>query len=175
VDEADSRRTAWRARRLQLIHVFGGPEVAVRKSQTAIALWMFLTAWGCGYLKSGTWEDDPDNWRRVFGGEKPSHVVILHSRYWRSPHFTVEEEYFFALGADPSTRALFLGKGAMVQIEGDEASAVKDNHFGDVPPWFAPKAADKYEVWVFGGEPRGNSVFLIDRDTGVMFASGYQV
>ena len=35
-----------------------------------------ILAAGCGYVKSGTWEDDPSNWKRVFGYGKPTDVVV---------------------------------------------------------------------------------------------------
>jgi len=49
----------------------------------------------CGYFGSGRWEDDPGHWRRAWGYSKPPDVVIIHSWYWRSAHWTREEAYFF--------------------------------------------------------------------------------
>jgi hypothetical protein len=35
---------------------------------------------GCLFHESGTWEDDPKNWKRMFGDEKPDGVTLVHSR-----------------------------------------------------------------------------------------------
>ncbi len=50
---------------------------------------------GCGYFRSGTWVEDPENFARAWGYAKPDAVHMLHSWYWRSAHFTREESYFF--------------------------------------------------------------------------------
>ena len=55
---------------------------------------LLLTA-ACGYFSSGTWEDDPKNWKRAWGSSKPDEVVMPHSWYWRSPHWSREEAYGF--------------------------------------------------------------------------------
>ena len=49
----------------------------------------------CGYFNSGTWEDDPETWNKVFGEEVPSEVEIIHSRFWKSAHWSYEFEVFF--------------------------------------------------------------------------------
>lgn len=41
-----------------------------------------------GYHESGTWEDDPKHWQRIFREPKPEHVEVERSWYWRSPDFT---------------------------------------------------------------------------------------
>jgi hypothetical protein len=50
--------------------------------------WSLVLVTGCGYLKSGTWEDDPANWERAFRSAKPEDVAVVHSRCWRSPHWS---------------------------------------------------------------------------------------
>jgi hypothetical protein len=59
-----------------------------------------VLAAGCGYLKSGTWEDDPANWKRAFKSSKPDDVVVTHSRYWRAPHWSYEAGYVFEIAAN---------------------------------------------------------------------------
>ena len=66
--------------------------VAVRPVAWLATLALALVAGGCG--RAGTWTDDPGNWRRIFRGPKPAGVAMIHSWYWRSPHFTMEFEYF---------------------------------------------------------------------------------
>jgi len=41
---------------------------------------------GCG----ATWVDDAGNFKRVFGFSQPGDVKVIHSYYWKSPHWTVE-------------------------------------------------------------------------------------
>jgi hypothetical protein len=58
-------------------------------------LGLSLLASACGYFSSGIWEDDPKNWKRAWGYSKPEEVVMPHSWYWRSPHWTREEPISF--------------------------------------------------------------------------------
>ena len=50
---------------------------------------------------AGTWEDDPKNWYRAFNEEQPAEVKVVHSKYWRSDHFTLEFTYYFEVQATP--------------------------------------------------------------------------
>lgn len=59
---------------------------------------ILLCVAGCG----GTWVDDPGNFKRVFGFNLPDDVRVLHSYYWRSPHWTTEYSYFIAV--QPSSK-----------------------------------------------------------------------
>lgn len=61
-----------------------------------------------GCHRSGVWQDDPANWRRAFGTGQPSDAVVVHSFYWRSPHWTFEFEYFFHIRANDRLRARLL-------------------------------------------------------------------
>ncbi len=54
----------------------------------AILAAIFLT--GCH--ESGTWKDDKRNWQRIFRVAKPDDITVVHSWFWRSPHFTYEYE-----------------------------------------------------------------------------------
>src|SRR5713101_7768753 len=59
----------------------------------SILLPLLLLLMACG----GTWVDDSGNVKRVFGFSQPDGVKVLHSYYWKSPHWTVEYNYFIAL------------------------------------------------------------------------------
>ena len=62
----------------------------LRKPSLSVLL---LLLSGCG----GTWVDDPGNFKRLFGGPPPKDIQVLHTYYWKSPHWTNEYQYFFAL------------------------------------------------------------------------------
>jgi len=100
----------------------------------------------CGYLKSGTWEDDPRNWGRAFDSEKPIYVEVVHSKYWRSPHCTYEFQYFFEI-SDKSgefKKELF-SRNALLKLPPSEAAEARDRCFGEPPPWFVPRPADGFQ------------------------------
>jgi hypothetical protein len=145
----------------------------VTRCTAVLAMASVLTA--CGYLKSGRWEDDPGNWSRAFGGAKPANVDVVHSYCWRSPHFTYEGGYFFALRDRGGFRAELFSRNKLTVVAPGQESASRVALFGNVPKWFAPKAADRYEVWRFAEEPRGNFVIFIDTDDGMLYLADYQV
>ena len=145
-----------------------------RLSPTAVLLLAILAA-GCGYAMSGTWVDDPDNWSRAFQSTKPPGVTVVHSQYWRSPHWTLEFAYFFEIAPNPTLKEQLFSKDKLRRMTGEEAAKAKDDNFGAAPAWFAPKAAIEYDIWVFEGEPARNFRILIDKKSGVVFLSDYQV
>ena len=128
---------------------------------------------GCGYFMAGTWEDDPGNWSRALHSTKPPDVGVIHSKYWGSAHWTYEFEYFFEIAPNPKLKEQLFRENKLRQLTGDEAGKVKN--FGTVPSWFAPEDVTEYEVWVFEDERDRNFKVLIDRKSGVMFLSNYQL
>jgi len=130
---------------------------------------------GCGYLKSGTWEDDPANWNKAFRSTKPDDVIVVHSRYWRSPHWSYEAGYVFEIAANAALRQRLFSENRLVKLGGAAAAESKRLCFGECPVWFAPKPVEQYEVWGYAEEPKGNFRVLIDRDTGTIFLSDFQV
>jgi hypothetical protein len=135
---------------------------------------MFLLS-GCGYFKAGTWEDDPGNWTRAFRSTKPEDVSVIHSRYWRSAHWSYESAYFFEIAPHVKLKEQLFTKNKLRQVTGDEAAAVKQGLFSDAPSWFAPRGASEYDVWVYADEPRGSFTVLIDKGSGHMFLADHQV
>jgi hypothetical protein len=144
-------------------------------SKIALLLLTFQFNAGCGYVKAGTWKDDPRNWNRAFESTKPSDVTVVHSEYWRAPHWTYEFEYYFEIWPNAKLKEQLFGKNKLRRVKGDEAAAIKKNVFGDAPSWFAPKDLAEYEVWVYEDEPNSNFKVLIDKQSGVMFLNDYQV
>ena len=105
-----------------------------------------IVAAGCGYTSAGTWEDDDDNWERAFNQNLPKEIILVHSWYWRSPHFTLEQEFFFELEPNEKIMESFLGKGDLQII--DSNSYHKINHFNEKPKWFTPKNYQSYDIWI---------------------------
>jgi len=147
------------------VHAFSG---------TAIYLVLLLCLSGCGYFSSGTWENDPDNWERAFQSRKPDDVVVLHSKYWRSAHWTYEFQYFFEMERNDALQKQLFTQNKLVRLEGKDAITAKNNFFDESPAWFAPKTVDKYEVWVCE-ETESNFRVFADKETGNLFLTDYQV
>jgi hypothetical protein len=144
------------------------------RTESILCLALLLCPLGCGYFSSGTWEDDPANWERAFRSGKPDDVVVLHSKYWRSPHFTYEFQYFFAIQRNDELQKQLFAENELVRLETADAMRAKD-FFGEAPEWFAPKSVDAYEVWAYADEPKGNFRVLVDKQTGNLFLTDYQV
>ncbi len=134
-----------------------------------------LSVNGCSILSSGTWEDDPGNWGRAFRATQPDHVVVLHSRYWRSPHWTLEFEYFFEIESNDTLREQLLTQNNLTQLDSKDAETAIKDFFGEVPIWFLPKAIDKYEVWVYEDQTDSHFRVFIDKETGTLFLTDYLV
>ena len=98
--------------------------------------------------RAGTWEDDPKNWYRAFKEEQPTQVKVIHSKYWRSNHFTEEFIYYFDVEATPEWRDAFLKKRGLTQVSPSAARSFRTNtHSDDTPGWFAPDPVELYDVW----------------------------
>jgi hypothetical protein len=147
------------------------------KPRIASIVWigLLLCLNGCGYFSSGTWEDDPNNWSRAFKSTKPDDVLVLHSKYWRSPHWTYEFQYFFEIERNDKFKKQLFTQNKLIQLEGEDAREAKSNFFDESPKWFAPKTVDKYEVWVYEDRTGSNFRVFIDKETGNLFLTDYQV
>ncbi len=124
---------------------------------------LILPLAGCG----GTWDDDRGNFKRVFGFDRPADVQVLHSFYWKSPHWTTEYRYFIALHA-PATFIRNLTDPLLMQpgtLTGDAATACGSNP----PSWFLPPPMTRYRMWVSHKEEDTYRVFL-DPSTNTVYA-----
>jgi len=145
----------------------------MRRTAAAV-LAVFLTS-GCGYVMSGTWEDDPENWARAFESTKPPEVIVLHSKYSRSPHWSYEFQYFFEIAPNAGLEDQLITANKLRPLTVEEAAEERASLFSDPPPWFAPKSSASYEVWVFADEPGRNFRALIDKASGHMFVTDGQL
>ena len=140
---------------------------------TVAVLVTSLLAASCGYIRSGKWEDDPDNWGRAFHSGKPQDVVVVHSEYWRSPHWSYEAGYLFELEPNAVLRRQLFSENRLRKLEGSEL-AIDPRPCFKCPEWFAPKSLDSYEIWTYEGDPR-NFRILIDKSTGHIYLGDYQI
>lgn len=120
-----------------------------------------------GIRNAGTWEDDPKNWYRAFHEEQPSEVKVVHSKYWRSDHFTVEFIYYFEVEAAPEWRDKFLAKHNLKRVSSETARSFRTNNSGyETPDWFAPDPVGRYDVW---DRPEYFGSVWIDKTNGHIF------
>jgi len=97
---------------------------------------------------AGRWEDEPQNWYRAFHEQPPAKVKVVHSKYWRSNHFTYEFMYWFEIEAPPEWKDEFLKKRQLTQVSPSVARSFRTNtHSDDTPAWFAPDPVELYDVW----------------------------
>ena len=97
---------------------------------------------------AGTWEDDPANWSRAFHCEQPANIIVVHSKYWRSTHWTDEYSFYFEVQASPEWRDEFLKNRKAHRIPEDIARGYRDQNQLDLTPaWFVPGPVKDYEVW----------------------------
>jgi hypothetical protein len=114
----------------------------------SVLLGLSLLATGCGYFSSGTWEDDPENWKRAWGSAKPAEVVMPHSWYWRSPHWTREEAYFFQFQWQEELFKQLVASNGMRPAERTVGKPDPDPAYCvDKPGWFVPPSTAGYEIW----------------------------
>ncbi len=108
----------------------------------------FFVSQADGILHAGTWEDDPKNWNRAFNENQPTQVKVIHSKYWRSNHFTDEHIYYFEVEAPKEWRDSFLKSHGLTPVSPATARSFRTNiHSDDTPNWFAPDPVEIYYVW----------------------------
>jgi len=108
----------------------------------------FITLQTDGVLHAGTWEDDPKDLNRAFNEDKPTQVKVIHSKYWKSNHFTDEHIYYFEVEAAPEWRVAYLKKHGFTLVSPVTARSFRTNiHSDDTPNWFAPDPVEFYDVW----------------------------
>ncbi|MFL6197423.1 MAG: hypothetical protein ACJ75H_24770 [Thermoanaerobaculia bacterium] len=117
----------------------------------------------CGYFSSGTWEDDPQNWKRAWGTAKPEEVVMPHSWFWRSAHWSREDAYFFQVRWNEDLfKQLIEGNGMR-----PAGASEKPGYCVDKPGWFTPPSAAGYESWRCG--PSADCRLFRERGTKELF------
>jgi len=146
----------------------------MRLARTVSILLAIATLSACGYFMAGKWEDDPLNWHRAFGQPMPEDVKLLHSSYERFPHWTHEHKCFLMFTAPSAFVARLVASYKLVPVPKGLKRAQIRGHESKVPEWFMPYPAEAYQVWLDSGSA-AHTVLLVDRETGVVFFSHFQL
>jgi hypothetical protein len=146
-----------------------------RLARVALVLSASALAAACGYARSGTWDDDPANWKRAFRSGKPDDVKVVHSQYWRAPHWSYEAGYAFEIEANDALERQLLGENALRKLDAASVTSRDRSCFGECPPWFAAGSLDQYDIWVYADAPDAHFRVLIDRQTGTLFIADHQI
>ncbi len=141
-----------------------------RSGTPGLALFLLTLVPGCGYVASGTWDDDDENWERAFGTELPEDVELVHSQYWRGAHFTYECCYYFEIAPNPELEREPTENGGL------ELHESWPDLQADAPAWFTPARSGRdFEIW---GHPNSESSELrvyIERETRRIFLHDSQL
>lgn len=135
------------------------------KTSSSVFLLLLIAA-GCG----GTWVDDPANFKRVFGFNKPDDVTVLHSYYWKSRHWSTEYRYFIAVQPSPKFVSGLTSGELMIPTK-PEPSLLES--CGSRPLWFLPKPPESYDAWL-PKRQMGYRAFR-DRTDGTLFVCDQQL
>ena len=145
----------------------------VRTIQKLILIFSVIFLSAC--QESGTWTDDAQNWERIFQHEKPSDVTLLHSSYWRSPHFAYEYEYFLQIQKNSAFEKQILSAYPMAEIVDKKELAELAQGSQGRPDWFIPKPISKYRVWKYSDLVDSRFRLLIDKESGDVFLTDIQL
>ncbi len=85
--------------------------------------------------------------------------------YWKSPHWTVEYNYFIALQPSQNFMVGLTAPQIVTAAASDER--LLDSCGDKRPPWFAPKPISNYEAWL--SKAGGGYRILRDKDDGTLF------
>jgi hypothetical protein len=140
--------------------------------RTAILL-ILLTLTGCH--RSGTWEDHPQNFERIFRVSQPKDLFVVHSRFWRSAHGTYEFEYFIQIQRNEDFRKRLFKHNPLKRVEAAADLQRVTDFFSEKPAWFLPKPLPDYEIWMLANDSHSNFKIFIDRATADLFLTDYQV
>lgn len=105
-----------------------------------IVLLICFSFFSCG---SGTFEDDPESWNKLFGEDVPNEVEVLNSRFWKSTHWTYEYELFIKFKSNSDfVDAYFIEK---YNLKKQNMSGTL--YFAEKPDWFNINDYDNYMIW----------------------------
>ena len=94
---------------------------------------------GCGFISAGTWEDDDENWERAYNVQLPDSIDLVHSWYWRSPHFTLEQELFFEIKFNEAIKENYTGYSDIAKLDSSEYELIFYTQLLLIKPTSKPK------------------------------------
>lgn len=126
---------------------------------------------GCS---AGTWSDDAKNWERAFEESRPADgITIVHSWYWRSPHFTAEYAWFFELRLTEDVKKQMRASPDFALLSSLSEDDLRSRIFDPAPSWFAPKPLPAFDVYESQSEP--SFLILVERNGERSFWTRYQL
>ena len=134
-----------------------------------------ITAAGCGYWSSGEWIDDAGNWNRAFHSTKPDDVGVVHSLYWRAPHWTFEAGYLFEIAPNEALKKQLFAENELRRVAAADLDDGERPCFGECPSWFVPGPLGDYDVWQYADDPNSKFRLFIDKKSGRMFLGDFVV
>ncbi|WP_460218005.1 hypothetical protein [Psychroserpens sp. MEBiC05023] len=126
-----------------------------------------MTSLSCG---SGTFENDPDTWNKVFGEDPPKEIKIIDSRFWKSAHWSYE----FELHVKFETSESFLNSYFIEHYKFEITKDPKlDLNFDDEKPeWFVPKSNENYDIYE---SSINNMVLFKEHNSNIIYLYALQV
>lgn len=136
----------------------------IKKSIQFILL--LLITCSCG---SGTFENDPKSWNKVFGEDIPEEIEVRNSRFWKSMHWSYEFEFFAKIKSDKS----FLKEYFIDHYELNKSKIHATLFLEEIPNWFlSDKDYKDFEIWE--GGPNSITLFL-DKKEDIAFIHILQI
>lgn len=137
-----------------------------------LAFNLVLSLSSCGYFKAGVWENDPQNWRRVFIFEKPIGLELKRSIYIRHPHFTSEFTAYLEFKIKDANVSLLINKLSLKAVEKVSEKRTLIGEGPGIPDWFLQKSLSDYNV--FNNEKINAFLFVEKKsDMGYFFQEQY--
>jgi len=133
-----------------------------------------LVLTGCGPLVSGTWSDDPKNWKRAFGESRPNDgISIVHSWYMRTPHFTAEFAWFFELELSEEAKKELITNSELTKLTNTAPEGLRSRMYQNRPSWFLPEPLAAFDV--FESKIHRDFLIFVAKVGGRSFWTSYQL
>ncbi|MEE1899928.1 PRKCSH domain-containing protein [Flavobacterium rakeshii] len=142
------------------------------KMKKAFYILLLFILSGC--FMGGTWEDNDDNWERIFYEEKPENITVNNSWFWQSSHWTYEYCFFIEIKNNPQFISKLIEENNLGKVENTEIDNDLLYFFSDKPEWFIPRDIKAYDVWKVKGVYENKKLFL-DRQDGTIFLTDFSV
>ena len=108
------------------------------KKAFILALVLLLTI--C--CNSGTYDNDPKSWEKVFGEDSPKEIEVIQSRFWKSAHWSYEFEFYCEMNATKDFLTYYFIDHFKLKSQKEKVVFYSDNK----PNWFINNI-ENYEVW----------------------------